>query len=117
MSGSAWAALGFVLGVGAGVALAASLAGRSISAGRRCRGCGASLSPWPRLPILSWFGTIPHCRSCGLATPRFPAIVEALAVLIGLAAIFSSPLPLAIGVALAGWAVLLLGALLWTRLR
>jgi prepilin signal peptidase PulO-like enzyme (type II secretory pathway) len=114
---SAWTAFGFVLGVAAGGALAARLAGRAVLAGRRCPGCGASLSPWPRLPILSWFGVVPHCRQCGRAVSRLHSIVEAGIVLIGLAAIFASPFPAAIYLALGGWSLLLLVAFAWRRLR
>jgi prepilin signal peptidase PulO-like enzyme (type II secretory pathway) len=112
---SAWAALGFVLGMGAGAALAARLAGRNVLAGRRCPGCGASLSPWPRFPILSWFGTVPRCRGCGMAISRWPAAVEAAALLVGLAAIFAASFPLALYLALGGWALLLLLVILWRR--
>ncbi|MDB5691897.1 MAG: Type 4 prepilin-like protein leader peptide-processing enzyme [Alphaproteobacteria bacterium] len=116
LGGSAWTAVGFVLGAAAGGALAARLAGKAVLPGRRCAGCGASLSPWPRFPILSWFGVVPHCRRCGLDVVRFHSVVEAGIVLIGLAAIFASPFPAAIYVALAGWSLLLLLAFLWRRL-
>jgi prepilin signal peptidase PulO-like enzyme (type II secretory pathway) len=114
---SAWAALGFVLGMGAGAALAARLAGRDVMAGRRCPNCGASLSPWPRFPPLSWFGTVPRCRGCGIAISRLPAVMEAVALLVGLVAIFAAPFPLALYLALGGWALLFLIVILWRRLR
>jgi prepilin signal peptidase PulO-like enzyme (type II secretory pathway) len=117
LDASAWTALGFVLGVAAGGALAARIAGKSISAGRRCPGCGASLSPWPRLPMLSWFGALPRCRRCGLGTSRLHPALEAGIVLIGLVAIYVSPFPMAIYVAVAGWGLLLLLVWLWLRLR
>jgi prepilin signal peptidase PulO-like enzyme (type II secretory pathway) len=113
---SAWTALGFVLGVAVGGAIASAVAGKQILAGRRCPGCGASLSPAARLPFLSWFAILPHCRRCGLAVSRLHAIVEAGVVLIGLAAIFATPFPTAIYVALAGWGLLLILAFLWRRL-
>ena len=112
---SAWAALGFVIGMGAGAALAARLAGRKVLAGRRCGGCGASLSPWPRVPALSWFGLVPRCRHCGLATSRLRAGLEAAVVLVGLAAILTAAFPLALYLALGGWTVLLMLFILWRR--
>jgi prepilin signal peptidase PulO-like enzyme (type II secretory pathway) len=111
----AWTALGFVVGLGAGGALAARLAGRSVAAGRRCSGCGATLSFWPRFPILSWFGAVPKCRECGRKSGRFHAVIEAGALLIGLAAIFAFSFPAALYAALAGWALLLVGAYVWRR--
>jgi prepilin signal peptidase PulO-like enzyme (type II secretory pathway) len=112
---SAWTALGFVLGMAAGGGLAAKLAGRKVAAGRCCASCCASLSPWPRVPFLSWFGTRPHCPRCGLPAPRLRAALEAAVVLIALVAIFASPPGVAVFVALAGWALLLLLVLLWRR--
>lgn len=112
---SAGIAFGFVVGAVAGSALAARVAGRSVTAGRLCPHCRDSLSFWPRFPILSWVAVVPRCRRCGLATPRLHAFVEAAVILIGLAAIFATPFPEAIFVALAGWALLLL--FLWRRRR
>jgi leader peptidase (prepilin peptidase)/N-methyltransferase len=112
---SAGTALGFVLGMAAGLALGAKLAGRPVSAGRRCAACGASLSPWPRFPFLSWFGTRPHCPRCGVPAPRLRAAIEAAVVLVALVAIFASPPAIAIVIALAGWALLLLLVFLWRR--
>jgi prepilin signal peptidase PulO-like enzyme (type II secretory pathway) len=112
---SAGTALGFVLGMAAGLALGAKLAGRPVSAGRRCAVCAASLSPWPRLPFLSWFGTRPQCPRCGLSAPRLRAAIEAAVVLVALVAIFASPPAIAIFIALAGWTLLLLLVFLWRR--
>jgi prepilin signal peptidase PulO-like enzyme (type II secretory pathway) len=114
---SALTALGFVVGMAVGGAFAARLGGGKVLAGRRCAACGASLGLWPRLPILSWFGSRPHCPRCGLAAPRFRAAMEAAVVLVGLAAIFASPPRIAIFIALGGWALLLALFLLWRRFR
>ena len=115
LGGSAGTALGFVVGAAAGAALTARLRGRSVAAGRLCPQCGASLSLWPSFPFLSWVAVVPRCRRCGLATPRLHAFVEAGVVLVGLAAIFATPFPQAIFVALAGWALLLVLVFLWRR--
>ncbi|HEX4738902.1 MAG TPA: prepilin peptidase [Allosphingosinicella sp.] len=112
---SAWTALGFVLGMGAGGAAAAYFAGKSVLAGRRCPACGTSLSLWPRVPILSWFGVVPRCRHCGLATNRLRAGIEAAALLVGVIAIFAAPFPLALYLALGGWALLLALFIIWRR--
>ncbi|HEY1606185.1 MAG TPA: prepilin peptidase [Allosphingosinicella sp.] len=114
---SAWTAFAFVLGMAAGGAVAARLAGKPVLAGRRCPACGESLSLWPRLPFLSWFGAVPRCRHCGLATSRLRAGLEAVALLVGLAAILAAPFPLALYLALGGWALLLALFILWRRLR
>jgi leader peptidase (prepilin peptidase)/N-methyltransferase len=112
---SAWTALGLVLGAAVGAALAAWLAGKSILQGRRCPHCEASLSPWARVPLISWFGAMPRCRSCGVAVDRLHPALEAAFLLIGLVAIFASPMPQAIYAAVGGWAVLLALILAWRR--
>jgi prepilin signal peptidase PulO-like enzyme (type II secretory pathway) len=106
-------AFGFVLGVGAGGALAARALGRSVLAGRRCVGCGASLSLWPAVPSLSWFGVAPRCRNCGTASDWLHPVLEAAVVLIGLLAIFVLPLPLALLAMLAGWVLFPLALRRW----
>ena len=112
-----WAAFGFVIGMAAGAAAAAYFGGKPILAGRRCPACGTSLSPWPRVPLLSWFGIVPRCRHCGLATDRLRAAIEAAALLVGLVAIFAAAFPLALYLALGGWALLLTFFILWRRFR
>ncbi len=111
----AWTALAFAVGLAGGGALAAWLAGKRILPGRRCPRCDASLSLLARFPLISWFGAIPRCRQCGFAIGRLHAALEAGFLLIGLAAIFAAPMPLAIALALAGWAALFLLILAWRR--
>jgi prepilin signal peptidase PulO-like enzyme (type II secretory pathway) len=106
--GSAWTALGFVLGVSAGGALAARLRGKSVLAGRRCAACGASLSLWPRLPPLSWLATRPQCPRCGNEAPRLHAALEAAVALTGVAALLLAPPRIAVPGAVAAWLLLLL---------
>lgn len=117
LGASAWTALAFVVGMAAGGAAAAFFAGKPVLAGRRCPGCGASLSLWPRVPSLSWFGVVPRCRHCGLATDPLRAAIEVAALLVGLVAIFAAPFPLALYLALGGWALLLALFILWRRWR
>jgi prepilin signal peptidase PulO-like enzyme (type II secretory pathway) len=105
--GSAWTALGFVLGLAAGGALAARLRGRPMLAGRRCPRCGASLSLWPAAPALSWVAARARCPRCGWETPRRFASFEAGVAAIGVAAILLLPVTVAIPVAAAGWLLLL----------
>ncbi|MBV8687987.1 MAG: prepilin peptidase [Alphaproteobacteria bacterium] len=112
--GSAWTALGFVLGIAGGGALAAALRGGRVLAGRRCPRCGASLSLVPRLPILSWLAVAPRCRRCGLATPPLRAALEAGVVLIGVAAILLSPPRQAVLWAAGGW-IALAAFVAWRR--
>jgi prepilin signal peptidase PulO-like enzyme (type II secretory pathway) len=106
-------AFGFVLGVGAGGALAARARGRSVLAGRRCAGCGASLSPWPGVPVLSWFGVVPRCRRCGAASDGLHPALEAAVVLIGLIAIFLLPMRFALLAMAAGWVLFPLALRRW----
>jgi leader peptidase (prepilin peptidase)/N-methyltransferase len=113
--GSAWAALGFVLGIAAGGALAARLRGRSVLAGRRCPRCGASLTLWAGAPILSWFAVRPRCARCGESAPRLHAAFEAGVVLIGAVALLLFPLRIAVPAAGAAWLALLW--LVWRRRR
>ncbi|MEA3039273.1 MAG: leader peptidase (prepilin peptidase) / N-methyltransferase [Sphingomonadales bacterium] len=106
-------AFGFVLGVGAGGALAARARGRSLVAGRRCGACGESLSLWPAAPFLSWFGVSPQCRRCGTASDWLHPALEAAVVLIGLIAIFVLPLPLALVAVATGWILFPLALRRW----
>lgn len=107
------AALGYVLGVGLGGALAARLRGRSALAGRRCPACGASLSPVAGLPFLSWFGVLPRCRRCGLAGPWREAAVDTAVVLIGLIGILSLPLLWAVVAGAAAFVAFVLAVRRW----
>jgi prepilin signal peptidase PulO-like enzyme (type II secretory pathway) len=86
-------AIGFLLGVGLGGALAAWMRGRSVAEGRRCAACGASLSPAAALPFLSWFGVRPRCGRCGAAAPWLEAALETAVVLLGLIGIVLLPMP------------------------
>jgi leader peptidase (prepilin peptidase)/N-methyltransferase len=106
-------ALGFVLGIGGGGALAARVRGRSVLTGRRCVRCGASLSLWLAAPFLSWFGVAPRCRRCGAPSDWLHPALEAAALLIGLIAIFVLPLPLALLAMVAGWALFPLALRRW----
>jgi prepilin signal peptidase PulO-like enzyme (type II secretory pathway) len=117
IEGSAWTALGFAIGMAGGGALAAWLAGKRVMAGRRCPNCDASLSPLARFPLISWFGALPRCPACGDAVARLHPALEAAFLLIGLAAILAAPLPLAIFLAVGGWAALFVLLMLWQRLR
>jgi prepilin signal peptidase PulO-like enzyme (type II secretory pathway) len=112
--GSAWTALGFVLGLAGGGALAARMRGRSVLAGRRCAGCGASLSLRPNFPILSWLATRPGCPRCRRAAPRFDAALELGVATIGVAAILLVPVRIAPICAAAGWLSLLV-LIVWRR--
>jgi prepilin signal peptidase PulO-like enzyme (type II secretory pathway) len=96
-------AVGYVVGVGLGGALAARLQGRSALAGRRCPACRASLSPVAALPFLSWFGVRPRCPRCGAGTPWREAALETGVVLIGLIAILTLPMPWAVVAGAAGF--------------
>ena len=114
--GGAWAALGFVLGIAGGGALAARLRGRSVLAGRRCPRCGASLSLWTAAPVLSWLAVRPRCPRCGHDTPWLHSAFEAGVVLIGAAALLLFPLRVAVPAAGAAWLLLLL-LVGWRRRR
>jgi leader peptidase (prepilin peptidase)/N-methyltransferase len=113
--GSAWAALGFVLGIAGGGALAARLRGRSVLAGRRCPHCGAGLSLWSAAPVLSWIAVRPRCRRCGESAPRLHAAFEEGVVAIGAVALLLFPLRIAVPAAGAAWLMLLW--LVWLRGR
>jgi prepilin signal peptidase PulO-like enzyme (type II secretory pathway) len=106
-------ALGFVLGVGGGGALAARWRGRPVLAGRRCAQCGETLSLWPSFPVFSWFGAVPRCRRCGAASDWLHPALEAAAVLTGLIAIFVLPLPFALIAMLSGWILFPLALRRW----
>jgi leader peptidase (prepilin peptidase) / N-methyltransferase len=114
--GSAWTAIGFVLGAIIGSFLAAVLVrwpeGRSVTKGRsRCDSCGRTLSPRDLVPILSWLLVKGRCRHCGAAIDKRLLAIEAGAALIGLTAILAHPLPAAIFTAIFGWWLFLLAAI------
>jgi len=106
-------AVGFLLGVGLGGALAAWMRGRSVAEGRRCARCGASISLIPALPFLSWFALRPRCGGCGTATPWPAAAVETAVVLLGLLGIFALPLPWAFFVPTAAFAAFVAAVWRW----
>src|SRR3954470_19049010 len=106
-------ALGFVLGVGGGGALAARWRGRSVLAGRRCDDCGASLSLWPAVPFLSWLGVAPRCSRCGTASDWLHPALEAATMLVGLIAIFALPMLYALLAMVAGWVLFPLALRRW----
>jgi leader peptidase (prepilin peptidase)/N-methyltransferase len=114
--GSAWTAMGFVLGAVIGSFLAAILIrwpeGRSVVRGRsKCDSCGRTLGARDLVPILSWFLVRGRCRHCGAAIDRRHLAIEAGAALIGLTAILAHPVPAAIFTAIFGWWLFLLAAL------
>jgi leader peptidase (prepilin peptidase)/N-methyltransferase len=105
--GNAWVALGFVLGIAGGGALAAQLRGRSVLAGRRCPRCGAGLGLWAAVPVLSWLAVRPRCPRCGWAAPWLHATFEAGVVAIGVMTLLLLPLRIAVPAAAAAWLLLL----------
>jgi prepilin signal peptidase PulO-like enzyme (type II secretory pathway) len=106
-------AVGFLLGVGLGGAMAAGLRAQNVLAGRRCRRCGSSLSYVAAVPFLSWWGVRPHCGACGLAAPWLQAALETAVVLIGLVAILALPMPWAVLAAAAAFAAFVLAVRRW----
>jgi prepilin signal peptidase PulO-like enzyme (type II secretory pathway) len=106
-------AVGFLFGVGVGAALAGWMRGRSVGDGRRCAGCGTSLSPVAAVPFLSWFGVRPRCPACGAAAPWLEAALETAVVLLGLLGIFALPLPWAFFVPAAAFVAFVLAARRW----
>jgi prepilin signal peptidase PulO-like enzyme (type II secretory pathway) len=105
--------LAYVVGVGLGTALAARLKGAVVAAGRLCPRCGTSLSPVAAVPILSWFGVLPHCRTCGLPAPAMQAALETGVVLIGLLALVALPMPWALLAGAAGFGAFVLAVRRW----
>jgi leader peptidase (prepilin peptidase)/N-methyltransferase len=113
---AAWTALAFILGTAIGSFLATVLIrwpqGRSVVAGRsECDRCGKTLEARDLVPILSWSLAKGRCRHCGARIDRRHLAAEAGAAMIGLAAIFAHPMPLAAATAILGWWLFLLAAL------
>lgn len=113
---AAWTALAFILGAAIGSFLATILIrwpqGRSVVAGRSaCDKCGRTLEPRDLVPILSWSLARGRCRHCGTRIDRRHLAAEAGAAMIGIAAIFAHPMPLAAVTAILGWWLFLLAAL------
>ena len=113
---AAWTALAFILGAAIGSFLATILVrwpqGRSVVAGRSaCDQCGRTLEPRDLVPILSWSLAKGRCRHCGARIDRRHLAAEAGAAMIGIAAIFAHPMPLAAVTAIFGWWLFLLAAL------
>jgi leader peptidase (prepilin peptidase)/N-methyltransferase len=115
-SDAAWTALAFILGAAIGSFLATILIrwpqGRSVVAGRSaCDKCGRTLEARDLMPILSWSLARGRCRTCGTRIDRRHLAAEAGAAMIGIAAIFAHPMPLAGVTAILGWWLFLLAAL------
>jgi leader peptidase (prepilin peptidase)/N-methyltransferase len=113
---AAWTALAFVLGAAIGSFLATILLrwpqGRSVVAGRSaCDKCERTLELRDLVPILSWSLAKGRCRHCGTRIDRRHLAAEAGAAMIGIAAIFAHPMPLAAVTAIFGWWLFLLAAL------
>jgi leader peptidase (prepilin peptidase)/N-methyltransferase len=83
-----------------------ALAGRS-----RCDACGAVLGPADLIPIVSWLIRRGRCRACGVPIDPRHLAIELAAGMIGLVAMLSHPLPLALVTAGLGWWLLLVAAL------
>jgi len=113
---AAWPALALILGAAVGSFLATILLrwpqGRSAVAGRsHCDSCGRTLEARDLIPIFSWSLARGRCRHCGARIDRRHVAAEAGAAMIGLAAFFAHPLPLAAVTALLGWWLFLIAAL------
>ena len=86
--------------------------GRSVVRGRsHCDGCGVVLSAGDLVPLLSAALAQGRCRRCGAAIDPLHWRVEAIALVIGVAAGFAVPGPVALAGALFGWLLLALAAL------
>lgn len=88
-------------------------AGRPVALARsQCESCGAPLSPWQMVPLLSYAVLRGRCRHCGtLISPFHPAIeAAALAVAASAACVSGDPAWLWSSCAL-GWTLLALGCL------
>lgn len=86
--------------------------GRSAMRGRSaCDGCGRTLTARDLVPLLSALAMRGRCRTCGAAIDPRHWRIEAAAALIGLAAGWVAPGPLAVGGAVFGWLLLVLAAI------
>ena len=87
-------------------------AGRSVRAGRSaCDGCGATLSAWELVPLVSALALRGRCRRCGAAIDPRHRRIELACAAIGAVSGLAVPGPVAIGGALFGWLLLALAAL------
>ena len=86
--------------------------GRSVLHGRSaCDGCGVVLRPRDLVPLVSALVERGRCRRCGAAIDPRHWQIEAMALLIGVAAGLAVPGPVGIAGAVFGWLLLTLGAL------
>ena len=111
-----WAAglglLGAILGSFIATLVVRWLADRSVLRGRSvCDGCGAVLTPIELVPLLSVALQRGKCRRCGSAIDPRHAVIEGLALAIGLAAGWVAPGPVGLAGAMFGWLLLALAAL------
>jgi leader peptidase (prepilin peptidase)/N-methyltransferase len=109
-------ALGLIVGAIVGSFLATVLIrwpqGRSVVAGRSsCDSCGAKLSAWDMVPLLSYAALHGKCRRCGGRIDQRHLAVELAAATVGIVALIAHPLPLAVATMLLGLWLLLLAAL------
>lgn len=109
-------ACGFLAGaiVGSFLALVAERLpqGRPVVGGRsQCDACGRTLGPLELIPLFSVLALRGRCRGCGAAIPAFTWIMELLAGLVGLLAVYLARTPVDLVWAVFGWLLLLLAAL------
>ncbi len=87
-------------------------AGRSSLHGRSaCDGCGRTLGPRDLVPLLSWIVRKGRCRRCGARIHPLHPAMEGMCAAIGAAALWLSPGPDGLALALLGWLALLAGVL------
>lgn len=107
--------LGLLIGLAAGSFIATLVqrwpAGRSLAGRSACDSCGAPLAARDLVPILSFLWLRGHCRQCGARiAPLYPG-VEAVAGLMGAAALAIAPGWTGLAGAVMGWILLALALL------
>lgn len=67
---------GLIVGSFLNVAILRSFTGKSLAGRSGCLSCGAQLSPWSLVPVISWLAQSGRCVSCGSRISRQYPLVE-----------------------------------------
>lgn len=109
---AAGTALGLIAGSFAATVVRRWPEGRSVARGRsRCDSCDRPLTAAELMPLLGYLACRGRCRTCGAAIDPLHPVVEALAAVIGAAALAVAPGWDGVAGALFGWTLLTLAAL------
>ncbi len=97
-----------------GVAITRIPAGRQIFWGRsHCDRCGAPLTAFDLVPVLSWTILRGRCRHCGTRLSLFYPLIELAAIAVALLSTVIARGPAIAAATLGGWLILAIAGIAW----